>query len=118
MPYTSRENSPVLTAEELDVKAALSEYSSEGASWADWVPTAILLRLYRSWLARYRWQFEPGAPDPLTYRQFGRAICRVFPDADRCRRSYHGRKCRWGYCRIIGPDSVQSAWLLAHSSTT
>ena len=110
MSYTSRYAGPVLLPEEEDVHAALSSYTSEGATRADWVSTDALWCAYRNWRALHRWRFDPDAPTPLTHRQFGRAIRRVFPNAERCFRTYHGER-RWGYCYLRGPESIRSAWM-------
>jgi len=113
MSYTSRHTGPNLTPEERDVQAALRRYSddpNQGATDAEWTPTAMLYRAYVIWLAQHRWRFDPDAPDRLTPRQFGRAIRRVFPNVSRCHRSYHGQA-QWGYSHIIGPESLCSSWL-------
>lgn len=110
MLYTSRYAGPDLTPEEQHVAASLRGYSDDpaaGATAADWVPTWLLLHAYWRWRAKHRWRFDPDAPDRLTLRQFGRAVRRIFPHAQRCRRRYCGRSA-WGYAHLSGPDSQQS----------
>lgn len=110
MTYTSRHNGPDLTPEEQDARTALVDYTSEDATCADWVPTTVLYRIYRHWRGANRWRHDPEAPPPLTPRQFGRAIRRLFPAATRCRRRYHGKE-HYGYCHITGPECIHSTWL-------
>jgi len=120
MGYTSRYNGPDLTPEERDVAEALRRYSDradKGANTSEWTPTALLYRAYRYWRAEHRWRFDPDAPVLLTVRQFGRAVRRLFPSATRCRRSYNGRQ-QWGYCRLVGPESVESQRVLRGTSPT
>jgi len=106
MPYTSRADGP-LTAEEQDVAEALADYTTDGATRADWVPTSVLLGVYRAWLAEHHWRREWDDPDRLTPRQFGRALGRVYPRAEHCRRIYQGVQCR-GYAWLRGPLSARS----------
>jgi hypothetical protein len=110
MGYTSRCKAPTLTPEEQDVAAALRAYSddpAQSATHADWVPTTLLLRTYRHWLAVHRWRFDPDAPERLTPRQFGRAVRRVFPRVQRCKRSVAARQ-QYGYKQLVGPESIRS----------
>lgn len=43
---------------------ARMNYTAEGAE-AGWVPIAIILRIYRTWLAGLRWVFASVFPDPF-----------------------------------------------------
>jgi hypothetical protein len=105
MPYTSRCAAPELTVEEKDVAAALRRYGSTNAIGFDWTPTAALWRTYLDWWAIYRWRYDPNAPPRLTRRQFGRAVRRIFPGAERRKRSFQAKQ-QWGYACLIGPWSV------------
>src|SRR5688500_10611276 len=104
MSYTSREGGQ-LTAEERDVAAALCGYTTTGATYVDWTPTAALWRAYCDWWARNRWRYDPNAPPRLRVRQFGRAVRRLFPGMQRRKRSFHGRQ-QWGYAPLCGSESV------------
>ena len=113
MPYTSRYNGPDLTPEERDLKTALRDYTTSGATARDWVPVAALMRTYRTYLAqkqaKQRRSFDPeDTIAPLTIRQLGRAMRRAFPDIGRCTyRHYNGRQI-WGYAGLIGPESIDT----------
>lgn len=110
MSYTSRYEGVDLTPEEQDIRAALAAYTAHEATDADWVPTMQLARAYRRWLAVHRWRYDPEAHKPLTVRQLGRAIRRLYPHARRCFRRYHAKRC-WGYTKLRGPESIRSPWL-------
>ena len=104
-----------LTEEEFDVQQALREYTADPdvAHPNDFVPTEVLYRIYRDYAARFA--SDPDAPKPLTKRQFGAALLRVFPDLDErdpelgdcichVRRTYDG-KLKCGYRGLSGPLS-------------
>lgn len=123
MPYhlqRSRKDPDVLTPEEQDVAQALRVYKTldQGADVNDFVPTFVLYRVYRDYVARFTHPSEQVGT--LTIRQFGAALVRVIPhleEADwdgkkwkpvyKAQRQYHGRKC-WGYCGLKGPDSLRT----------
>jgi hypothetical protein len=100
--YSSRSTGQ-LTAEELDVKAALRSYIVS-KDRHDWVAVATLWALYVHWWASNRWQWQrdplfPGHYPKLRKRQFGYAVRRVFPGVDRKRRVVSGQP-KYGYRRL------------------
>jgi hypothetical protein len=102
--YSSRGTGP-LTREELDVRDALTAYTTTGATTRDWIIIAELWSVYTRWWARHRreWVFPliDGQYPRLTVRQFGRAVQRVFPGIERVRRRRQhgliGPAFRWRY---------------------
>jgi len=109
MRYTSRATGP-LTTEERDVRAALKSYAGSGGR-TDWVPASCIQRVYRTWHAQQnRPSFDPLGPARLTMKQFGRAVCRVYPGVRRVRRRVCKRN-TWGYAGLAGPLSLKSEWV-------
>lgn len=82
--YSSRATGP-LTHEEIDVKSALSSYTTAGASRADRVRASVLWKIYCDWWAANRWRWKRpydtvmGEYPRLSRKQFGAALRRVFP---------------------------------------
>jgi len=114
MVYTCHETGRVLSAIELDLARALAQYTRGVAT--HWTPGD---RLYAVYVAHYRqrntwmvfeerWRFDPCAWPPLTIRQFGFALRRVFPGVSRYRR-WIGNKRVYGYRGIGGPCSITIA---------
>ena len=114
MVYTCHETSERLTAIELDAARALAVYTA--GSDTNWTPAD---KLYAAYLAHYqqcngwmmfdeRWKCDPCAWPPLTVRQFGYALRRLFPTAKRYRR-WTGGKRVYGYTGIKGPWSTTIA---------
>jgi hypothetical protein len=98
--YTSRHDGPLLPQEQ-DVRAALRDFTLG----PDWTPAALLWRKYVDWWASNRWQWRtdptfPGRYRPLTRRQFGAALHRVFPGVQRIRRLRCGRRI-YGYRGLV-----------------
>jgi hypothetical protein len=102
-----------LTPEEQEVQRALSDYVhlDNGASITDFVPTRILYQLYREYRVRFTDEYSDAVE--LTPRQFGAALCRVYPhldddrEAHRVRREYAGKR-MWGYIGLKGPLSIKA----------
>ena len=104
---------PRLTREEACVLSALEEYAdhpSDGVTAADWVPTSTLFRLYLHYYGVNYWRSGYDHPKRLGIREFGRAVNKVFPNAERCKRSYCSKQ-MYGYSHLRGPDSYYSVRL-------
>lgn len=118
MPYESRRcrKAETLTAEETEVEKALVHYETVldngDIDLTEFVPTRVLYATYRHFradrLARCsQYVVDPDLePVPLTVRQFGAALRRVWPDMEayHVRRRCHGVQVR-GFVGVRGPDS-------------
>jgi hypothetical protein len=99
-----------LTPEEFEVQQALNkaEYRFDPYQVQMFVPTKVLFQVYRRYIAGLRYRGDGyDVPVDLSIRQFGAALNRVYPEPEKVRRTWHGKRC-WGYLGIIGPETLQT----------